>query len=165
MASSTERNMSNGAELCSVNVGPLWVETSEPALISYKRLQYSLMLKLILLDTVYLAKTHWHGTFLSIRLRLLFVTTFREDSCITWLRKGREGRQPCEICLPLITSCTSRCCHWMSLWHIPSRNLAVWLTPAQMRCVMCNNVLRSPTEAFPLSFPVLHLLPRRQVCS
>lgn len=140
--------MSNGAELCSVTTGPLWAETSEAALISYKRLQYSLMLKLILLDTVYLPKTHWHGTFLSIRrLRVLFVTTFREDSCISWLRKGRERRQPCEICLPLIARCISRCCHWMSLWHIPSRNLAAWLTPARMRCVMCNNVLRSfPTQ-------------------
>lgn len=146
-----------------MNLGPLWVETSEPALISYKRLQYSLLFKLILLDIVYLAKTHWHGTLLNIRrLRVLFVTTSREDSCITWLRKGRERRQPCEICLPLITLCISRCCHWMSLWHIPSRNLPVWLTPAQMRCVMCNNVLR---RLFPLSFPGLHLLPQRQVCS
>lgn len=145
-------------------MGSLWVETPEPALISCKRLNYSLTLNLILLNIVYVAKTHWHGTFLNIRrLRLLLVTTSREDSCIPWLGKGREGRQPCEICLPLTPHCVSRCCHWMSLWHIPSRNLPVWLTPAQMRCGMCKRELRSPAEAFPLSFPGLHLLPQRQL--
>lgn len=48
----TEKNMSNRAVALSEH------GVEELALISYKRLQHSLMLKLILFDTVYLAKTH-----------------------------------------------------------------------------------------------------------
>lgn len=68
----------------------------ESALISYSKiLQHCLKLKLILFDTVYLAKTYWHGTFFNIRrFRLLFVTSVREDSCITWLTAGSLWELP-----------------------------------------------------------------------
>lgn len=142
-------------ESCASWTRGLWVETQEPASIFYsKRLQHSLMLKLILFDTIYLAKTHWHGTFFNIRrFRLLFVTTVREDSCIACLRAA------CENCLPLTLwyfQVLSLKCHSNRFPEEPS-------FPDTSTGEIHNNVFRSLKKSSSLSFPVLHLLPQIQV--